>query len=108
MSVDGVKVDEKRTSCGEPIGIQPECFDLSGSWTFEGQKYGAGTHAITVTASDRLGNQTSSTIYVTVNSGAYQPLGPGAVNLKTGDYRLAATDVSIGCGEREPDVEPLL
>ncbi len=62
----------------------------------EGQKFGAGAHTITLTAVDWAGNEsTSESIHVTVNEASYQPLGPGAVNLKTGDYKLTASDINI-------------
>jgi RHS repeat-associated protein len=95
--VDGKYADEVYTSCPEPAGVpSASCFGLSGSWTLEGQRYGAGPHTITVTARDWMGNEsTSESIHVTVNEAPYESLGPGAVNLKTGDYKLNATDVSI-------------
>jgi len=95
--VDGKYADEVNTSCPEPAGVpSASCFGLSGSWTMEGQRYGAGPHTITVTATDWMGNEsTSETIHVTVNEAPYESLGPGAVNLKTGDYKLNASDVNI-------------
>ncbi len=96
--VDGTKVHETSTGCLEPAGVpESSCFDLSEwLWSFQGQQYGAGPHTITVTAKDWAGNETTHTINVTVNTASYQSLGPGAVNLSTGDYRLSATDVSLG------------
>src|ERR1700722_389568 len=61
----------------------------------EGHRFGPGTHKVTVTARDWAGNETTSSIVVSVNEAANEPVGPGAVNLVTGDYKLNATDVSI-------------
>ena len=44
---------------------------------------------------DWAGNEVTSSIQVTVNGAAYQPDGPGAVNLTTGDYKLSAGDVGV-------------
>ncbi len=93
---DGRWVEEAHTTCHRPEGIPAtECYSLSASWTMQGERFGVGTHTVKVVAEDWEGNEASETIQVTVNSAAYQPLGPGAVNLKTGDYKLTATDVSV-------------
>ncbi len=98
--VDGVKVNEQKSGCSFPSGVPvEECFTLNGSWTFEGQAYGAGQHTVTVVARDYLSNESSSSVHFTVNSAGSQPVGPGAVNLKTGAYTLAATDVSIAAAD---------
>jgi RHS repeat-associated protein len=94
VAVDGTKVDEVTTSCPEPTGTPAaNCFALNGSWTMEGERYGAGPHTVTVTAKDWLGNEATETLHVTSDEAAYTTLGPGAVNLQTGNFRLAATDV---------------
>ncbi|MGA8365643.1 MAG: RHS repeat-associated core domain-containing protein [Solirubrobacteraceae bacterium] len=95
--VDGHKVDEAHTGCPEPTGVPSSwCYTMTEwPWTFEAQKYGLGSHTITVTAKDWAGNETTESFNVTVDTASYQPLGPGAVNLNTGDYKLSATDVAI-------------
>jgi RHS repeat-associated protein len=96
VSVDGSKAMEVVTSCPNPPGKPSSgCFGLSGSWTMEGQKYGAGFHTIAITAKDWLGNERTETLHVTVNEAPYEPLGPGMVNARTGDYNLTATDVAV-------------
>ncbi len=100
VKVDGKLVDTVTSACSEPIRIPAEgCFDLSGSWTMNGQSYGAGTHTVIVVAKDWVGNESSKSFVVTVNEAAYQPLGPGAVNLQSGDFKLNPTDVSIAGGD---------
>ena len=96
VAVDGRNVATDTTSCPVPRGVPaPNCFDFSGSWTMEGQKYGVGLHTITVTAEDWAGNESSESIHVTVNEAPRQQLGPGSVNLKTGAYTLNAADVAV-------------
>jgi RHS repeat-associated protein len=96
IDVDGKQVDEFKTACERPAGIPAAgCYELSGAWTFEGQKYGAGPHTITVVAEDWVGNVETTHLNVTVNTASYEAVGPGAVNLHTGDYMLSASDVSI-------------
>jgi RHS repeat-associated protein len=97
--VDGRLELDDVTSCPVPHGIPTsECFNFSGGWTFEGQKYGAGSHTITVAAIDWAGNESSETVHVTVNEAPYEAAGPGGVNLKTGDYKIVAGDVSAMAG----------
>ncbi len=100
VKVDGKLADTVTTTCPKPKG-RPSggCYALVGSWTMNGQAYGAGTHTITVVAKDWLGNEASKSFNVTVNEAAYEPLGPGAVNLETGDFKLSATDFSISGGD---------
>ncbi|MHB8241956.1 MAG: RHS repeat-associated core domain-containing protein [Solirubrobacteraceae bacterium] len=100
IKVDGQHAYTDTTTCATPKGVPAEnCFGLAGSWTMNGQAYGAGPHTITVTAKDWLGNESTKTIGVSVNEAAYQPLGAGAVNLETGDYKLSPTDVSLSGGD---------
>jgi RHS repeat-associated protein len=94
--VDGRKVEEIVTRCSEPIGTPAAgCYALAGSWTMEGEKYGAGFHTITVKAKDWLGNESEQSIGVTVNEAPYEAVGPGSVNLKSGAFRLEASDVAV-------------
>lgn len=97
--VDGTRRYELKTPCPKPTGIPTtNCFGLSGSWQFSGQDYGVGTHTIDVYATDWAKNSSHRTITVTVVEAAYQSLGPGSVNLTTGDYALKPTDFSIPAG----------
>jgi hypothetical protein len=99
VKVDGVHAYTDTTSCPSPRSVPAEsCFGLSGSWTMNGQVYGVGPHTITVTAKDWAGNESSTSFVVSVNEAAYEPIGPGAVNLETGDLKLEASDVSLPAG----------
>jgi RHS repeat-associated protein len=99
IKVDGVHAYTDTTACPTPKGVPAaNCFGLNGTWIMNGQAYGAGPHTITVIAKDWLGHESSSSFGVTVNEAAYESLGPGAVNLETGDYKLNPTDVSLSGG----------
>ncbi len=97
VAVDGTKVDEVTTSCPSPSAVPTaNCFGLSGSWTMEGERYGAGPHTITVTAKDWVGNESTETLHITSDEATYTSLGPGSVNLQTGDFKLGGADVNVG------------
>jgi YD repeat-containing protein len=96
--VDGVDMEKFKTSCTEPVGVPSAgCFGFGGSWTVYGEKYGAGPHTITLKGTDWVGNQSERSFQVTINHpvNETQQLGPGALNLITGDYKLSATDATL-------------
>ncbi|MHB8241068.1 MAG: RHS repeat-associated core domain-containing protein [Solirubrobacteraceae bacterium] len=98
-SIDGHIVFSSTSICPKPEGPPADgCYALAGSWTMGAQSYGVGTHTITVTAKDWLGNESTKTLTVTVTGAAYEPLGPGSVNLTTGDFKLTSNDVSLSGG----------
>jgi RHS repeat-associated protein len=106
ISLDGKLVDTDTTQCPEPEGEpKPGCSALSGSWTMNGQTYGAGEHTIKLVATDWVGNRSETSFAVTVNEAAYEPVGPGAVNLETGDFKIQTTDVSIPSGAADLSVQ---
>jgi RHS repeat-associated protein len=105
IHVDGKWADKVQSKCADPVGVpKTECFDLSTSWTLEGQQYGVGTHTVEVIVKDWAGNKTTETFQVTVHAAASQAVGPGTVNLKTGNLHLEATDVDIAAANGQLDV----
>lgn len=88
VSVDGQQL-------GSPSGGCSGACTANGEWTLTGEAYGAGKHTLTVKATDLAGNVTSQSYTVTVHHATPMALGPGWVNPVTGEYSLAATDVSI-------------
>ncbi len=80
--------------CSEPKG---EC-TASAKWTFNGATLGAGKHQIEVIARDKAGNEERSYDPISIRHSTPEPLGPGSVDLESGDYTLSATDVSVGSG----------
>lgn len=96
VEVDGTKVDEVATTCPDPTGVPAAgCYGLSGSWTMEGERYGAGPHTVTVTAKDWAGNEATETLHITSDEAGYASMGPGQVNLQTGNFKLSSTDVQV-------------
>jgi RHS repeat-associated protein len=96
VSVDGTKVDEVATSCPEPKGVPSSgCYALSASWSMEGARFGTGQHTVTVTATDWAGNEETRSLAVGVSEAPYEAVGPGSVNLKTGAFKLEATDATL-------------
>jgi YD repeat-containing protein len=103
--VDGVYVsnDLQEKSC-EPTPthmiLEEHCYGLTGSWTLQGEDYGAGPHTITIWAEDWAGNTAEHSFHITVAHpvGNTQQVGPGTLNLRSGDYTLSATDTSVPAG----------
>jgi YD repeat-containing protein len=99
VKVDGATVDTVSSACGEPHGEPASsCFALSGAWTMNGAQYGVGAHTINVVAKNWAGVESSKSFNVTVNEAPYEQLGPGAVNIQTGAYKLSQTDAPIADG----------
>ena len=99
--IDGRDVHEEVTKCPRPEGVpSSSCFGLTGSWTLNGEDYGAGQHTITLRAQDWLGNVSERSFHITIEHpvNETQQVGPGALNLRNGSYRLSATDVSVPAG----------
>ena len=64
-----------------------------------GAQLGAGPAAIVVQAEDNAGNvKTSEEFQLTVRHSTPVALGPGSLNLQSGDFSLGATDVAMGDG----------
>jgi len=80
--------------CSEPKG---EC-TASAKWTLNGSELGAGKHQIEVIARDRAGNENRFYDPISIRHSTPVALGPGSVDLESGDYALSATDVSMGSG----------
>jgi len=73
--------------------------NMSNTWTLRGEDLAEGMHTITVGAVDKAHNYTpsdaiaSKTIYV--HHSQSSQVGPGSVNLRTGNLEVTASDVSI-------------
>jgi YD repeat-containing protein len=100
--LERVKQEEK--TCPKPEGsniIQKEgCYGLAGKLTLQAEDYGAGPHTITIYAQNwaDLWEEQSFTITIAHPVGDTQQVGPGTLNLRSGDYTLGATDVSLPSG----------
>jgi RHS repeat-associated protein len=100
VEVNSEVVYSETTKCAQPKGLPiTSCFGLTGSWVMNGEEWGAGEHQVAVVARDWAGNVERQTKTITVSESASQTVGPGAVNLETGDFKTSTNDVSIPGGE---------
>lgn len=91
VKVDGTAAAAQTQAC--PSG---SCnMTLTPDFVFDGEQYADGEHKIQVTAIDFAGNTTTHSWDVTVGSSAADHVGPGDVNLKTGNLSVEADDVSV-------------
>jgi streptogramin lyase len=80
--------------CSTPKG---EC-TASAEYTINGAELGAGHHGIVIVAKDNAGNEGREEEQVSVRHSTPVPMGPGDVDLESGDFTLGPTDVSLGGG----------
>jgi RHS repeat-associated protein len=94
IEVASVAVDG-RNVWSSSVGCTPGPCASSDSYSFNAANFGEGTHVITASVRDYAGNSASKQIVIKVNNSASTGLGPGTVNLSTGEFALDATDVSM-------------
>ncbi len=96
LFVDGHEATEVGTQrgCSAPKG---EC-TASSKWTINGSELGAGHHAIVLVAKDRAGNEARHEEEVSIRHSTPVAMGPGSVDLQSGDFSVSSTDVSLGSG----------
>ena len=94
LFVDGVELGKAGGSCTVAKG---ECTATT-KWTLNGAELGAGHHAIVVVALDNAGNETRVYEPISIRHSTPVALGPGSVDLESGDFSLGASDVSLGSG----------
>jgi RHS repeat-associated protein len=91
-----LKVDGKQV--GSPAGTcSPGPCTATGEWTVSGSEFAVGQHEVSVTATDNAGNVAVEkfTMYVERPTTPVA-MGPGSVNLQSGEFSLGSKDVSIG------------
>lgn len=76
-------------------GCSPGPCEVSRELSFVGRELGVGEHVLEVTAVDAIGNEETTQFPVVVENrgGSMTDLGPGQLDLKTGDFFLAEADV---------------
>jgi streptogramin lyase len=97
LYIDGREVGKPSGSCSVPKG---EC-TASAEWTINGAELGAGHHSIQAIAFDNAGNEgrlSGGGTQISIRHSTPVPLGPGSVDLESGDFALGATDISMGSG----------
>jgi YD repeat-containing protein len=93
LGVDGREITAKASgSCS------PGPCTAKSEWTIGAEGMAAGTHELTVVATDNAGNISTKTYDIVARQATPVPAGPGSVNPVTGDFNLSATDVSVGSG----------
>lgn len=93
----GKEAGKKEGECSTPKG---EC-TASAKWTINGAELGAGHHSIQVVALDNAGNEgrlPGGGTQVSIRHSTPVAIGPGSVDLQSGDFSLGASDVSLGSG----------
>lgn len=63
-----------------------------------GSELGSGQHDIEIVVLDKAGNEARHAEPVSIRHSTPVALGPGAVDLQSGDFTLGAGDVSMGSG----------
>ena len=74
-----------------------EC-TASEEYAISGSQLGAGHHAIVIVVKDNAGNEARREEQLSIRHSTPVPIGPGSVDLQSGDFSLNATDVSMGAG----------
>jgi streptogramin lyase len=94
LKVDGATISTPAASCTIAKG---EC-TASTNLTLNGAELGAGKHYFEIIAIDNAGNEAKEYAHVTIRHSTPVALGPGSVDLESGDYALGETDLSLGSG----------
>ncbi|MGA2162992.1 MAG: hypothetical protein ABSH36_00815 [Solirubrobacteraceae bacterium] len=87
----------KTGGAGECPVSKGEC-TASAEYTINGAELGAGHHGIVIVAKDRAGNEGREEEQVSIRHSTPVPMGPGDVDLESGDFTLGTNDVSLGGG----------
>jgi YD repeat-containing protein len=93
-SIEKVSKEESSDACSVPKG---ECA-AHAKYQLKGSELGAGHHSIEIVAKDRAGNEAREYEPVTIRHSTPVALGPGSIDLQSGDFALSATDVNMGSG----------
>ncbi len=88
------EVGKEEGKCIVPKG---EC-TASAKFDINGSELGAGYNKILMVATDNAGNEAREQESISIRHSTPVPLGPGSVDLESGDFALGPTDVSLGGG----------
>jgi streptogramin lyase len=96
LFVSGREIKEtgKQAGCTTTKG---EC-TATAEWSLNGAELGAGHHAIVIVAKDNAGNEARLEETISIKHSTPIALGPGSLDLQSGDFALSANDVSLGSG----------
>jgi YD repeat-containing protein len=87
----------KTGGTGECVVAAGEC-TATDEFTINGEELGAGHHAIVMIAKDNAGNEARREEQITIRHSTPVPIGPGSVDVESGDFAMGPTDVSLGDG----------
>jgi RHS repeat-associated protein len=90
LTIDGKSLGAPSGSCSPGT-----CTATSNEWPLNTDEYGAGTHTLTVTATDAAGNSASGSFSLIIHHASPVSMGPGSVNPLTGAFELDATDATL-------------
>ncbi len=88
------ELHEGEGKCTVPRG---EC-TTSAKFDINGAELGAGHDSIIIVAKDNAGNEEREEETISIRHSTPVPMGPGSVDLESGDFTLGPTDVSLGSG----------
>jgi streptogramin lyase len=97
LYVDGKSLKAAGEGEGKCSVAQGEC-EASSKFKIQGSELGAGHHAIVLVAIDNAGNESRREETISIRHSTPVRLGPGSVDLESGDFALGASDVSMGPG----------
>jgi streptogramin lyase len=110
LYVDGKSIEDKEVKekvSHEPGAKEGECTvpkgecTASARYTINGAELGAGHHSIQIVVFDNAGNEArlpGEGTEISIRHSTPVALGPGSVDLESGDFSLGTTDVSMGSG----------
>ncbi len=93
VGVDGREIGAPAGSC------TPGPCSVSGELAVNGGEIGAGSHVLTVVATDNAGNVAKEEFFLNVYAASPVAAGPGSVDPESGNFALEATDVGMSGGE---------
>jgi YD repeat-containing protein len=96
LFVSGTEVAELGTQTGCKVA-KGEC-TAKAEWSINGAELGAGHHAIVIVATDNAGNESRIEETISIHHSTPVALGPGSVDLQSGDFALGSSDVNMGSG----------
>ncbi len=96
LFVSGHEITELGTQTG-CIVAKGEC-SAKAEWSINGAELGAGHHAIVIVATDNAGNESRAEETISIRHSTPVAMGPGSVDLQSGDFTLGASDVAMGSG----------
>ncbi len=97
LYVDGKSIKAASEGEGKCTVAQGEC-EASAKYKIQGSELGAGHHAIVIVAIDNAGNENRREETISIRHSTPIHLGPGSLDLESGDFTLSGSDVSMGRG----------